>query len=791
MMYRLGLVGLFLALLVSAAQAQVAQWPQFGQPGTAHSVAVPTLCVSSTAAASSTAFACATTPGFTPGAGDTITWQPGVNDLASTLTNPTLNVNGAGAKAICGGGNGGLALLPGAVASGAVGPQHTLTLNSVASCWVLDLGTRNNPPSSFTSVGGPQTIDTWFDCVRNIYGRVCGVRLDGTSLSSCWQTDAGCSTYGPQFAGNRWPSLLGQWAAQASIPIYGSGIQPCIGTVISAAALVQSPFTTTGTIANASTVGPSQATGAQTGGSICQMTAGATITFPAGHTFYAARFYCGETSANNTIAVTIGGTSVGNICGSTTGSATPIATTITNPGATTAAAIVMTATGTGLFYGLELQYTSANYGLVIHNAAVGAANSYFFGANTTQNLAFNDLFSGTHALTIIEMGVNDQAGAVSPANFTTNINFVLNHEQAFGSSTLLINDYVWSGTGSTNTSLRPTVLTIAQSTANPTQSDFLDWQDIVGPITPAQAYAMGCLQSDLTHETDLCSLAFAQQMAMHLFPGRITPTGAFSFGTSSGQGGYNTGYEMMQDSTDAQPNFRIQGCFYASLVTCGIDHGTTPAGSWMWGINGATAQTNVCANGGVLSPGSYFVAYNAANSQTPTGYPLGIDYTTHLVGRPCNVLMLGAGGTGAAYTNATTGTFTNVSDGTHTLQFALNASETGSLKCALPYSASATTVGAAFKWAYTGTMTTFVSTLDYDATTATAGAANVVRAPVITAVATQQPTTPTVVAAASTTYMAKFDVSYAASTAGILTLTAAPSAAGTLTIPLGAKCVKD
>lgn len=645
--------------------------------------------------------------------------------------------------------------------------------------------------TTYATAAGGNALQTWFSQLTSIYSQVVGVRIFADSIASCYQTDPGCSTYGPQFSGNRWPSLLLNAATQAGLPIFGSGIQPCIGTVISAAFELQGPYTSTGTIANGNAVGPSQATGALTGGSICNMTSGATITFPAGHTFYAARFYCGETSSNNTIGVTIGGTGVGNICATTTGTTVAAAQTILNPAGTTSAQIVMTASGAGQFYGLELQYTSANYGLVIHNEAVGAANSYFFGANTTQNLAFSDQLFGSHALAIVSLGVNDQAGAVSTSTFQSNIHYIVSHEQSFGSSTMIANEYVWTGTGSTNTSLRPTNLTVAQSLSGPAPSDYLDFQDIMGPITPAQGYTMGLLQSDTTHETDLGSLAIAQAVSQHLFVGRVSPVGGWSFGTNQTQGGYSYGYEALQNSTDANPNFRIQGCFFASLVTCNVDHGSTSSGNWFWGINGATAQTNLGAGGGVLSIGSYYLAYGSANSQTPTGYTATSDYTNHLFSRPYNVVVLGANGTGSAYTNGTTGTFTNVGDGTHTLQFAINASETGSVKCMVPYSASAVTVGAAFKWAYTGTMTSFIGSMDYDATTATAGVANIVRPAVVTTIGTQQPATPTVVATAANTYVANFDVTYVASTAGTLTLTGEPSATGTLTIPLGAKCVKD
>ena len=169
----------------------------------------------------------------------------------------------------------------------------------------------------------------------------------------------------------------------------------------------------------------------------------------------------------------------------------------------------------------------------------------------------------------------------------------------------------------------------------------------------------------------------------------------------------------------------------------------------------------------------------------------GIYTCTDPVQRTSNIVQLGANGTGSAYTNGTTGTYTNVSDGTHTLQFALVTGYPVSIHCMVPYSASGTGLGALWKWAFTGTMTTFLSDLTYDATTATAGAANIVRAPLVTAVATAQPTTATNVNVANTTYVATFDVSAVVATAGTLTLTAEPNASGTLTIPLGAKCVQD
>jgi hypothetical protein len=82
-------------------------------------------------------------------------------------------------------------------------------------------------------------------------------------------------------------------------------------------------------------------------------------------------------------------------------------------------------------------------------------------------------------------------------------------------------------------------------------------------------------------------------------------------------------------------------------------------------------------------------------------------------------------------------------------------------------------------------MTLFHSRMSYDATTATAGAANMIYAPVVTAVATQQPTTPTTVNTTTAQYEVQLDVDAYTSTAGTLNLTAAPSATGTINFPSG------
>jgi hypothetical protein len=139
--------------------------------------------------------------------------------------------------------------------------------------------------TTYATAAGGNTLQAWFSQLTSIYTQVVGVRIFGDSIASCWQTDPGCATFGPRYQSNRWPDLLLNAATQAGLPIYGNGLQPCIGTVISAAFLLQGPYTSTGTIVNDSTVGPSQATGALTGGSICKMTATATITYPAGPTF--------------------------------------------------------------------------------------------------------------------------------------------------------------------------------------------------------------------------------------------------------------------------------------------------------------------------------------------------------------------------------------------------------------------------------------------------------------------------------------------------------------------------
>jgi hypothetical protein len=79
------------------ASGQIAQ-------ATGHGVFAPAVCVGSSS--STTAFACATTPTFSPVAGDSIIWEPGSGDSANSGTAnaggtaPTLNVNGAGAATI-------------------------------------------------------------------------------------------------------------------------------------------------------------------------------------------------------------------------------------------------------------------------------------------------------------------------------------------------------------------------------------------------------------------------------------------------------------------------------------------------------------------------------------------------------------------------------------------------------------------------------------------------------------------------------------------------------------------
>lgn len=194
-------------------------------------------------------------------------------------------------------------------------------------------------------------------------------------------------------------------------------------------------------------------------------------------------------------------------------------------------------------------------------------------------------------------------------------------------------------------------------------------------------------------------------------------------------------------------------------------------------------------------------AIGSALAQVPSGPPVttsvaatvvnSIAIANYVFQRPYNVVQLGANGIGTAFTNSSNGTYNNVGDGTHTLQFALPTGYAISIHCMVPYSLSATSAGASWKWAFSGTMTTFYSDLVYNATVVTAGAANTVRAPLVSAVATAQPTTATNVNSASQTYVATFDVSAVVATAGTLTLTATPSASATLTVPLGAKCVED
>jgi hypothetical protein len=652
-----------------------------------------------------------------------------------------------------------------------LGTPSAINLKNATSA-SLPITAVNGPVSPYTNALQGST-DAFYTGLRKCQTVICRIVVFGDSE----QRDAPVAhTY------NLMPNLLRQAITAAGFPSHGTGFVPVtqqIGTVNN-----DNTCSTTGTPVIVNTVGgPQQTTGSPTGGSVYQMPAASTITCTPGIQFISLNISCALTSGSAGMALTINAVSVGTACAGTQSNTTQLVQTFTAPVAcstgTNCSFTLTAAASPGYVYAYEAVATA--FGVAVDNIGEASMVSQAF----TNHYEFSDQFPGNAILSIISIGVNDAGNSIAPATYTANLQNIIAHQQARGSSILL------AGTSPYNQANWAGIAAAAQSlalTASPA-IDWINFADSYPPATAAGATAAinsGLIHSDGIHPIDPGQIANADMVIRHLL-GRKGQIGDSIGNSIGGLGASFYGVEVWNNATDNNATWHSGNCSSASVVNCIPMHWQTPSANWFQGNQGATAVTGL-TNGAVISAGSAWLGKAAVGFNfSPTGYAWIADATTGTVSRPNNVIVLGAGASGSAYTNASNA-FTTITDTVHSLSFALNATETSSFTCRIIYSASATTLGLAIQWTYSGTMTTFAATMLYNATLATAINDNV--ANVATAVSTQQPTTPTNVNAATTNYVAILDVDAITSTAGTLALQAKNSAAGTITVALGSRCEK-
>ena len=763
-----------------------------------HQISLPLNCPSSTSSSSSTAYTCTTSPSFTPANGDLVLWIPGANDATNTTTAPTLNVNSTTAYQIVGNGN--TAIIQGDVASAAAQQGIPLEYSTTAAapcsshCWMMNSGQRNTWLSTYANASN-NALRAFYAC--NPFTTICRIVDNADSEHTCWLTST--CPYGPQHQQNMWDEATLSIMQRRGYPIYSSGIIGPI-SVVSTSSLISNGIlpgitSCTGTVAQVSLsgVGPQQATGALTGGGTLQMSSGAVCTIgvstftatPGGTAGAFNRFkvYCAINSTTGTMTVTISGQSASTACNGT--NATPLAQsyTVTNTAGTTALTVAITCTtGTCNLGGWEEIWTTGNAGYAIDGfEANGGANSYWLGG-AAGNAAYLKLASGTVALLDIAIGVNDAAGSISSSTVNTNIGtFIANWPAA---SVLIWSSFAYTGTGSTN---YPAIQQGEQQYALTNGYDFLNTIDNASSNTSIN-YWNGIQNSDTTHPTDMGAGANFQQWWAHINGSEAQSAQTYGVNTTA----YTNGYIAYLDGVDTTSTVDSAICYVASMAWCGSRRlvaasGATFQSIFQDGLVG-TAVTNVGGNGGVASAGSWGIGSNTtAGTMNPTTTQLSmvVDATNHQMQRPYNVVVLTA-----AYTNATTG-FTAVADATpHTLQFAVNASETMVVECDLIYQA-ASSGGLMIEWTGPASPTAFATYMTW-ATSGTGTAPAVIQSYSGLSLSSAVPATGVAVVTASTNYHAHIHAALVnGTTAGTLALLAHSVAAATLTIEPGSECTRQ
>jgi hypothetical protein len=641
-------------------------------------------------------------------------------------------------------------------------------------------GTSLVPPSPLRNAIG-QSMDSFYACIANanaVNNGICRIQFNDDSELNCYLGST-CS-FGPSHASNLTPNALETNLQNSGYPLYSTGIVPFI-SIVSTFNLQSYPVqvTSTGTIAQAtlSGTGPQQATGALTGGGFVQMSTGATLTIPAGTAFNRLNIFCAETASSGSIAVTIGGSSVGTACAVTQGSPTPIMATFTNPAGTTSASVVLTSTGTSYTAAYEEIYSTNNYGIAVDDIGTGGANSYYLGSAST-NMNLYNLASGTVGLKVIAIGVNDAAGSVASGTVTTNISTFINSNPSGSKPSVLIwPSWVGTYTGSTNF---PAIATAEQNLALANNYDFMNANDN-GTNNPASNYSAGYLNSDTTHPSDMGAAFNFTQFWQHLFSREAQ--GGLTLGTRLG--GSSAGTLGLANIQDTAGTLLSASCTVNGLSNCDLWHmSTSPNNTFQENaFGGMVGIGTTMVNSGYAAAGSFVLTENGTNG-TWNDHNIPMDFAVDpngLVWRPANRVF-----TASAYTNATTG-FTNVTG----LAFPIQANQHLHIRCDLAYNVSAATDGIILTWTGPSSPTYLTTCIDAATATTTSPNRNDLCLPG-TSFGTQIPTTG-VVTGTTTTYFPVntwIEISNGAN-AGTVQLQAKGDGTGTLTIAQNSGCTAD
>lgn len=237
-----------------------------------------------------------------------------------------------------------------------------------------------------------------------------------------------------------------------------------------------------------------------------------TLTLPAATTSVTVM---GETTTDSAgCNVIVAGTTVGTVGNSTTSMPTAFSTDV-NLGSATST-VTLSPAGPGKCYLYGAGSSAASTGMVVHNLAHGYARSEAWGSNPSAQLAFVDKLSPVPSLAIIDLGVNDSINGTgtTAAQYQSNLQSIITHLKALNAhmSIMLLDNYDVQSPGTLlpQTSVRQIEQALAASNGLAYMSMHDVWQSY------AEASALGYINADHIHPSDIGGVVMGQAIATHL-----------------------------------------------------------------------------------------------------------------------------------------------------------------------------------------------------------------------------------------------------------------------------------
>lgn len=346
---------------------------------------------------------------------------------------------------------------------------------------------------------------------------VAHVRIFADSLSSCYTaSSSACGTpgpgSGPDTAAARYPDLMAA-RFRALGASHGTGLIP-IQVAIGGGLNIQF-WNGAGAFIAPNSTGPYQSEGS----SMFEFPSGGFADFTAGIAFDHLRVYCA--SSGSGFDVQIDGSSAGTACSGSGRAAQNI--TFSTSLATHTVHMVCT-TGPCDMYGASADVGTS--GVEVDNMAFGGSVVEAWTANVGAQMAFADEI-GSHDLAIVFLGTNESPHGFSAATFQTDLTTLIQHEQANGSSVLVIAP---PPIGTSQSATMPAYVTSAFNAAIAAGAAYLDFR---GLGTFSDASTQGLYTSDGVHLNNAGEARTYRMVAHSLY---FDPDGGSGSGGASSSG---------------------------------------------------------------------------------------------------------------------------------------------------------------------------------------------------------------------------------------------------------------